>query len=80
MALVAKGKQPLQLDDLEVCFGSGEELITEYSYKYAPADFLALAAEAGWQGRQRWSDAKGHFSGHLLHQSEDEQTADDSAN
>ena len=80
MALVAKGKQPLQLDDLEVCFGSGEELITEYSYKYAPSDFLALAAKAGWQGRQRWSDAKGHFSVHLLHQSEDEQTADDSAN
>ena len=80
MALVARGEQHLQVGDLKVRFRAGEELITEYSYKYAPNAFLALAAQAGWQGRQRWSDAQEHFSVHLLRQGEDEQTAEVSAN
>ena len=34
--------------------------------------FLALAAAAGWQGAQRWSDPAGDLSLHLLVQADSE--------
>lgn len=77
MALVAKGEQQLIVAGLESCFAPGEELITEYSYKFSPKAFLTLAARAGWQKRDRWSDNREHFSVHLLEPCEGEQTAED---
>ena len=47
-------------------------LITETSAKYSPEAFLALAAAAGWQGAQRWSDPAGDLSLHLLVQADSE--------
>ena len=71
MALVASSPQTWTIGASSVPFNAGEPLITEYSYKYAPSDFLDLAAQAGWQGSQRWCDADDHFSLHLLSQGDD---------
>ncbi|QNJ07611.1 dimethylhistidine N-methyltransferase [Synechococcus sp. Minos11] len=71
MTLVANSPQTWTIGASRIPFAAGEALITEYSYKYAPSDFLALAAQAGWQGSQRWSDADDHFSLHLLTQGDD---------
>lgn len=66
MALVSSGCQRLRLAGQEVVFEDGEPLITEYSYKYAPAAFLELAARAGWQGIDRRCDDADGFSVHRL--------------
>ena len=71
MALVANSPQTWSIGASSVPFSAGEALITEYSYKYAPSDFLALAAQAGWQAAKRWCDAADHFSLHLLTQGDD---------
>ena len=71
MTLVANSPQTWTIGASSVPFNAGEPLVTEYSYKYAPSDFLDLAAQAGWQGSQRWCDADDHFSLHLLSQRDD---------
>ena len=74
MALTPKGEQQLIVAGMESCFAPGEELITEYSYKFSPKAFLTLASRAGWQKRHRWSDNREHFSIHLLEPCDGEQT------
>ena len=74
MALVASNPQTWSIDGSNIAFAAAEPLITEYSYKYAPSDFLALAAQAGWQTARRWCDAADHFSLHLLTQGDDART------
>jgi probable methyltransferase len=37
-------------------FRRSEKIVTEYSYKYAPEEFAALARKAGFQFAQMWSD------------------------
>src|SRR5690606_7268818 len=44
----------------------GERLITEYSYKYDPPEFAALAASAGLGLRDHWTDPRRRFSLFLL--------------
>ncbi|MFM7086320.1 MAG: L-histidine N(alpha)-methyltransferase [Cyanobium sp.] len=66
MALRSLEEQTVQLAGQRWHFAAGEPLITEYSVKYSPAAFLALAARAGWRGTDRWSDAAGDLSLHLL--------------
>ncbi len=66
MALLSRGEQEVELAGRHWRFEAGEPLITEYSYKYAPAAFRALAEAAGWQVLQRWGDPAGDFSLHLL--------------
>ena len=74
MALMASSPQTWSIGASSIPFSGGEPLITEYSYKYAPSDFLALAAQAGWQAAKRWCDAADHFSLHLLTQGDDART------
>jgi uncharacterized SAM-dependent methyltransferase len=50
----------------EIFFAAGEQLITEYSYKYSPEAFQNLAARAGLQGLERCCDATDGYSLHLL--------------
>ena len=71
MSLVARSPQCWNIDASRIAFRAGEALITEYSYKYAPTEFLALATNAGWEPCQRWCDADDHFSLHLLTQGDD---------
>ena len=66
MALVSREAQTVQLAGEAWSFALGEPLITEYSVKYDPVAFLALAARAGWRGAGRWSDPADDLSLHLL--------------
>jgi L-histidine N-alpha-methyltransferase len=50
----------------QVTFAAGEPLITEYSVKYSPEQFGALAQGAGWRSLKRWSDPAGDVCLHLL--------------
>jgi dimethylhistidine N-methyltransferase len=47
--------------EVEIDFAAGEPIVTEYSYKYTPDGFAALAGSAGFVVRQRWSDDAGWF-------------------
>ena len=66
MALVSRQEQTVRLAGQRWSFTAGEPLITEYSHKYSPEAFLALAGRAGWHGKGRWSDGAGDLSLHLL--------------
>ena len=66
MELVSKCKQLITVAGRQWLFTAGESLITEYSIKYLPEAALALIAEAGWDGVQRWHDPANEFSIHLL--------------
>ncbi len=66
MALVSRQQQTVQLAGERWRFAAGEPLITEYSVKYSPEAFSALAEQAGWRPEQRWSDPDGDLSLHLL--------------
>ena len=66
MALVSRQAQSVQLGGEIWNFAAGEPLITEYSVKYGPSEFTALAERAGWQSVGRWSDPAGDLSLHLL--------------
>lgn len=77
MALVSRRELEVRLAGRCWPFTADEPLITEYSYKYAPEAFLALAASAGWQGSGRWSDPAGDFALHLLVQADSEQQRSD---
>jgi len=66
MALVSRRSQSFTVAGERVDFGAGEPLITEYSVKYSPERFLALARGAGWRPLGRWSDVAEEVSLHLL--------------
>jgi L-histidine Nalpha-methyltransferase len=46
----------------ERCFGAGERIHTESSFKYRRADFEALLRDAGFRRVQAWTDARGWFA------------------
>jgi L-histidine N-alpha-methyltransferase len=66
MALVSLRPQTVGVAGERFRFSAGEPLITEYSVKYSPESFLALARGAGWRPLGRWSDAADDLSLHLL--------------
>lgn len=76
MALVSRRAQRVALAGRSWSFAEGEPLITEYSVKYTPDAFLALAGAAGWRGVARWSDPAGDLSLHLLEQADSEAMPD----
>ncbi len=62
MHLVSTREQTVAFGDESIRFGQGESICTEYSYKYEPKAFDALAQRAGFEVRDRWRDRRGHFS------------------
>lgn len=66
MYIVSHIAQTVQIQDVTVSFAQGEFLRTEYSYKYSIPQFQVLAAEAGFQTQQVWTDPDRLFSLHLL--------------
>jgi len=70
MALVSQCEQQVNLAGHGWHFAAGEALITEYSVKYSPSAFAALAAAAGWRLERSWSDPEGDLSLHLLTQAD----------
>jgi dimethylhistidine N-methyltransferase len=62
MALVSHREQVAQIDGVGVSFDTDERVHTEYSYKYSPDEFAALAADAGLAVADMWTDPEHLFS------------------
>ena len=59
MYLISQVDQAVHIGDHTFGFRSGEKIITEFSYKYAPEGFAALAREAGFEfQKMRTEDAR----------------------
>ncbi len=56
MYLVSEIDQLVHVAEQEFHFRSGEKIITEFSYKYAPEDFAALARNVGFEFVRMWTD------------------------
>jgi dimethylhistidine N-methyltransferase len=57
MHLVSQTDQFVHLNEHKFHFRHGEKIITEFSYKYTPDEFAALAAKAGFDFVRMWTDA-----------------------
>lgn len=66
MYLVAVGRQVVHVAGRRLVIESGEQILTEYSHKYRPAEFAELAASAGWRVARTWTDPLRWFGVHLL--------------
>jgi dimethylhistidine N-methyltransferase len=66
MHLVSTRAQKAAVAGTAFAFAAGESIHTENSYKYAPAEFQAMARRAGWRPAAAWTDAAGLFSIHYL--------------
>jgi|SRR6056297_466255 len=62
MHLVSERDQQVQVGGRRFHFACGEHILSECSYKFSLDGFAALAAEAGWQRRQVWTDPRDYFS------------------
>jgi len=62
MHLVSQRAQTVFVAGERVEFRAGEYILSECSYKYTPAQFAALAAEAGFEVERVWTDAASLFS------------------
>jgi L-histidine Nalpha-methyltransferase len=56
MHLISETDQFVHLNEHKFHFRRGEKVITEFSYKYAPDEFAALAAKAGFNFVRMWTD------------------------
>ena len=66
MHLVSRTDQQVHVGGERVDFRAGETIHTENSYKYTVAGFGEIAAQAGFQPVQVWTDAAAYFSVHYL--------------
>jgi dimethylhistidine N-methyltransferase len=62
MHLISLTVQSVWIGNVNIHFERGESIWTEASYKYSPHEFARLAASAGWQVEQVWTDDRGLFS------------------
>ena len=56
MYLVSKIDQFAHVSEHKFHFGRGDKIITEFSYKYSPQEFAALADQAGFDFVRMWAD------------------------
>ena len=56
MYLISQIDQAVHIADHTFHFRSAEKIITEFSYKYAPEGFAALARDAGFEFQKMWTD------------------------
>ena len=61
MHLVSMAEQFVQLNGARITFAEGEQITTEYSYKYSVLEFADLAARSGWSVRESWTDPEHLF-------------------
>jgi dimethylhistidine N-methyltransferase len=54
--LVSDTDQLVHIQNHEFHFEAGEKILTEYSYKYTPEGFAALARGAGFDFQKMWTD------------------------
>ena len=62
MHLISKKKQVCRIGPAAIAFEEGENIRTEYSYKYRPDLFEKLANQAGFVVQKVWMDEKRLFS------------------
>jgi L-histidine N-alpha-methyltransferase len=62
MRLVSIRRQKVMVAGVPIVFAAGEYIITEYSHKYSPAEFHALARRAGFCPQRTWIDDEQLFS------------------
>lgn len=62
MHLISLRDQQVHIGRTPICFDEDEMIHTESSYKYSLGGFAALAAEAGWEVKQAWTDPASLFS------------------
>jgi dimethylhistidine N-methyltransferase len=62
MHLVSRGQQTVHVGGVSVPFADRENICTEHSYKYSREAFSGLAAAAGLEVRQVWTDSREFFS------------------
>jgi L-histidine Nalpha-methyltransferase len=62
MRLVSTRRQKVSVAGVPIAFAAGEYIITEYSQKYAPEEFHALARRAGFCPQRTWIDDERLFS------------------
>lgn len=60
--LISRREQRVRLGGSVLRFGAGEPVLAEYSYKYAPDQFAAMALRAGLRVAADWRDDAGDFS------------------
>ncbi len=56
MHLVSEAKQAARVGEQNFAFERGEHIITEFSYKYSPSEFIAMADSAGMRFEKLWTD------------------------
>jgi dimethylhistidine N-methyltransferase len=66
MRLVSLRPQSVRVAGRAFDFAAGEILVTEYSHKYTPDGFRALAETSGFSVAQVWTDPEALFSVQLL--------------
>lgn len=67
MYIESQVAQTVTVGDQPIVFAAGERLLTEYSYKYSPESFQALALQAGFKTAAAWRDGEGLFEvSHLV--------------
>lgn len=66
MHLRSRRDQTVRIEDRRFSFRRGESIITEYSYKYAPDEFAALAERAGFAPAARWCSTDDAFCIHAF--------------
>jgi dimethylhistidine N-methyltransferase len=60
--IVSRRQQQVKVGRVNVAFRADEAIQVEYSCKYSPEDFAALAARAGLAVQRVWTDAEQMFS------------------
>jgi dimethylhistidine N-methyltransferase len=61
MHLVSMAERIVQLNGARIVFAEGEQIATEYSYKYTVREFADLATRSGWSVRELWTDPEHLF-------------------
>lgn len=61
MNLISEADQTIRIANNEFRFAAGENIITEFSYKYSRQEFIALAAGAGFAFHELWTDDRQLF-------------------
>jgi len=61
MYLISEADQRVRIEDRQFNFRTGERILTEYSYKHTRESFAALAANAGFNFEEMWTDKAALF-------------------
>ena len=62
MYLISQHAQQVRIGETTLSFTEGERILTEYSHKFTPDGFAALAARAGFRRDHLWCDPQRLFS------------------